>query len=601
MANNNSTFLSPGTFMREFDLSYRQPGPSPVGAAFIGPTVRGPGMVPIPITSYGEYERWFGTTFSSGSGAVQKDYKFLTTYAVQEYLRYAELAYVLRILAGDFGPAYTNVKTTANSANIAFKLYTLSDGDLANSGGASGSLAGSGSTADEGSAGKLTSGLSSNIRWQVANLREDRGTFDLFIRRGDDTTKRPIVMEQYSQLSLDPNSNNYIARVIGDMSWTLRYDSSGEPYLERSGSYTNRSRLVRVEVLTNTLNYLDNNGDIRDPSLSGSLPREVSGTFAGGSDGNVNHPRAMYDAIYANNTQGYNLAQPDSGSTAYADAIDIFANRDMFDINLLFTPGLIDNLSDHATLITRAIEMCENRGDTFYVVDPTTKGSTVGQAQSVAEARNTNYAAMYYPWVQIPDPDLGRNVWVTPSSVLPGVYSFNDKVKYPWYAPAGLNRGGIDIAINTERFMTQNDRDNLYLSSVNPIATFPKNGICVWGQKTLQKKLSALDRINVRRLLIEAKRFVAQTTKYLLFENNTAETRTLFLQLVEPYFRTVKEQQGLYDFRIDVSEDLNTPEVIDRNELRAKIFLKPAKAIEFIIVDFMVLPTGAAFPTDAKE
>ena len=237
----------------------------------------------------------------------------------------------------------------------------------------------------------------------------------------------------------------------------------------------------------------------------------------------------------------------------------------------------------------------------MYVIDPTYKGSTVGQAQIAAEQRNTNYAAMYYPWCQIPDPDLGRNIWLPPSAVVSAVYSFNDAVAHPWYAPAGLNRGVLDTVLQTERLMTPNDRDNLYIKSVNPIATFPRTGICVWGQKTLQKKRSALDRINVRRLLIDAKRFVAFTTKYLVFENNTIETRARFLELVDPYFRRVQNQQGLYDYRIIIDERNNTPDVVDRNEMRAQIYLKPAKTAEFIIVDFVVLPTGALFPVDAQE
>jgi phage tail sheath protein FI len=385
------------------------------------------------------------------------------------------------------------------------------------------------------------------------------------------------------------------------MTHTLRYDSSGMPYLERSGSYANRSRFIRVENVRNTLNYLDSNGNIRDGALSGSLPAAVSGTFSGGSDGNVVHPRAMYENIWNNNTQGFNLAQPASGASAYQDAIDILSNRDQYDINLLFTPGLMDNLTAHSSIITRGINMCEDRGDIMYVIDPTYKGSTVGQAQQSAEQRNTNYAAMYYPWCQIPDADLGRSVWVPPSSVVSGVYSFNDRVAHPWFAPAGLNRGVLDTVEQTERLMTQNDRDNLYLKSINPLASFPRTGVCVWGQKTLQKKRSALDRINVRRLLIDAKRFVAYQTKYLVFENNTVETRARFLELVDPYFRRVKDQQGTYDYRIVIDERNNTPDVVDRNEMRAQIYLKPAKTAEFIIVDFVVLPTGARFPADAQE
>lgn len=614
MANTN-VFLSPGVFTREFDLSFLPEEIPAVGAAVIGPTVRGPAMVPTPISTYSEYIRWFGDKFSSGSGAVQAEYKYLTTHCVQEYLRYGQVCTVLRILAGAYQPAYSYViksssyqLVTAGTSsyganNMAFRIVALTDGDITNSGQLGAALSGSSYSysSDETTGGALVSGSAYNIRWEVANVDTSRGVFDLYIRRGDDISNRKVILEQYSQLTLDPMESNYIAKVIGDMTNTLRYDSSGMPYLERSGSYPNRSRFIRIDGIQNTFRYLTEAGAVRDVSLSGSLPAAVSGTFGGGSNGNVVHPYAMYENIFNTNTQGYNVGSASHGQQAYYDAIDILSNKDQYDINLLFTPGLVDNLSNHSTVITRAINMCEDRGDTFYVIDPTYKGSTVGQAQAAAEARNTNYAAMYYPWCQIPDPDLGRSVWVPPSAVVSAVYSFNDLVAHPWYAPAGLNRGVLDTVVQTERLMTQNDRDNLYIKSVNPIASFPRQGVCVWGQKTLQKKRSAFDRINVRRLLIDAKRFVAYTTKYLVFENNTVETRARFLELVDPYFRRVKNQQGLYDYKIIIDERNNTPDVIDRNEMRAQIYLKPAKTAEFLIVDFIVVPTGAQFPADADK
>jgi len=604
-----NTFVSPGVYTREVDLSYLPLQIPEVGGAVIGPTVRGPAMVPTMVSTYSEYQRWFGDVFISGSGVYEQEYKYLTSYCVQEYLRYGEVMTVVRVLAGNYQPAYSYVITSKSleddgpytAANMAFKLVSLSDGEVYNSGQVAGAISGSHVASDLGASGLLVSGSKHNIRWEISAVNPNRGTFDLLIRRGDDTGNRRIVIEQYSQLSLDPTSNNYIAKVIGDMTWTLRYDSSGEPYLERSGSYPNRSRFLRVEGINSTFNYLNSNGLIRDGALSGSLPAIASGAFSGGSDGNVTHPRAMYENIWAYNTQGFNVASASYGKTAYEDAIDILANKDQYDINLLFLPGITEGASEQSQIVSYAINMCEDRGDIFLVVDPTLKGATVGQAQIAAEARNTNYAAMYYPWVMIPDPDLGRNCWVPPSSVISGVYSFNDRVSHPWYAPAGLNRGVLDTVVQTERLMTQNDRDNLYTRSVNPIATFPRSGVVVWGQKTLQKKASALDRINVRRLLIDAKRFVAWATKTLVFENNTVETRARFIEIVEPYFRRVKNQQGLYDYRIEISERNNTPDVIDRNEMRASIFLKPAKTVEYLIVDFIVLPTGALFPFDAQE
>lgn len=605
MAGKN-VFLSAGVYTREFDISYLpelQPG---VGAAIVGPTVRGPAMVPMPVSTYSEYQRWFGDVFTSGSGVSEKMYKYLTSYAVQEYLRYGEVCHVVKILAGNYTPAWSNVRSSASFkagvyTNPSFKLYSLSDGIVSNSGRLSAATSGSGSPLDDVTSGVLVSGSSYNMRWEVSGVDEDRGTFNLLIRRGDDSENRKVVLEQYRGLSLDPNTNNYIGTVIGDQTWTLRYDSGGEPYLQLSGSSPNRSRFVRVEVLRSTINYLNSNGTIRDGSLSGSLPMALSGTFAGGSDGNVKHPRAMYGDIWNHNTQGFNVGSASYGQTAYQDAIDILANQDMYDFDLLFTPGLVDNLSYHSQIITRAMNMVEDRGDAMYVVDPTYLGSTVGQARIAAEARNTNYAAYYYPWIQIPDPDLGRNVWVPPSAILPGVFSFTDKVAHKWYAPAGLNRGGIDVAIQTERLMTQNDRDSLYEKSINPIATFPRTGLAVWGQKTLQKKRSALDRVNVRRLLIAAKRHVAWQAKYLVFEQNTVETRARFVELTEPWFRNAQNQQGLYDFRIIIDHRNNTADVVDRNEMRAQIYLKPAKTAEFIIVDFVVMPTGAVFPVDTLE
>lgn len=613
----NNVYLSAGVYTREIDLSFRPKELQDVGAAVIGPTVRGPAFTPTPVSTYSEYIRWFGDVFTSGSGIAEKQYKYLTTHTVQEYIKYGKVITVLKILNAGYQPAYSYVINSSSEATLrtaasgsvtfgansmAFKIVGLSDGEVFNSGRISASISGSGVAADEGTSNNiLLSGSQYNIRWEIANVNTDRGVFDLYIRRGDDISNRKIVIEQYSQLSLDPNTQNYIGKVIGDMTNTLRYDSSGLPYLERSGSYPNRSRFIRVEGINNQLNYLNSNGSIRDVSLSGSLPAAVSGTFAGDSEGNVIHPRAMNEFIFSTNTQGFNPGSASWGQTAYQDAIDILSNKDQYEINLLFTPGLIDNLTGHSTIITRGINMCEDRGDVFYVIDPTYKGSTVGQAQIAAESRNTSYGAYYYPWCQVSDADLGRSVWVPPSCVVAGVYSFNDLVQHPWYAPAGLNRGVLDSVVQTERLMTQNDRDNLYIKSVNPIATYPRDGVVVWGQKTLQKKQSALDRINVRRLLIDAKTFVARTTKQLVFENNTVETRTRFIELTDPYFRRVKNQQGLYDYRIIIDDSNNTPDVIDRNEMRCQIYLKPAKTAEFLIVDFVVMPTGALFPTDTVD
>ena len=575
--------VSPGVFTREVDQSFLPAGLAAIGAAVIGPTAKGPAGIPTVVTSYSDYLQKFGGTITSGSGAVQGSYKYLTNYMAQEYLKYADTLTVVRILAGGYGPASAAVTCSGVNAS-AFSLYTLSDGADQNSTGA------------EGSNNTLTAGTVNNLRWEITGVNNTKGTFTLLIRRGDDTGKRKIILEQYNNLTLDPNSNNYIAKVIGDQVYTMRDSGTTDPFLQLSGSYANRSNFVRVEVSRTTYNYLDANGNIRDNALSASLPAAVSGTFSGGSDGNVVHPIQFYDEITNTNTQGFNLGQPASGSTSYTDAIFLLKNQDEYDINLLALPGLVDNFSNHSAILTTALTAMEDRSDAFLLIDPVEYGASIGQATAKAESRDTNYAATYWPWVKIPDVDLGRNVWVPASTLIPSVYAFNDRVAAPWYAPAGLNRGALDIAVQTERKLTQSNRDTLYESAVNPIATFPNAGVVVYGQKTLQKKSSALDRVNVRRLLIAAKKFVASATKYLVFENNTAATRNRFLSIVNPYFESVQQRQGLYAFKVVMDDTNNTPDVIDRNEMRGAIYLQPAKTAEFIIIDFNILPTGASFP-----
>tara|TARA_X000001036_G_C20563236_1_gene759381 strand:- start:275 stop:1168 length:894 start_codon:yes stop_codon:yes gene_type:complete len=280
----------------------------------------------------------------------------------------------------------------------------------------------------------------------------------------------------------------------------------------------------------------------------------------------------------------------------YATAINLLKNQDEYDFNLLFLPGVVDQLDDHSTIVGNAIQMCEDRGDAFYVMDNSSKTTSVTTVKSNAEARNSSYAASYFPWVQIQDATLGTYRYVPPSVVLAGVYHFNDVIGQPWFAPAGLNRGGIDSVVQAYRKLTQGNRDDLYDSNVNPIATFPGQGVTVFGQKTLQKKASALDRVNVRRLLINIKKFTASSSRFLVFEQNTTDLRNQFLNIVNPFLEQVQANSGLSAFRVVMDDTNNTPETIDRNQLIGQIFLQPTKTAEFIVLDFVVQPTGAAFP-----
>jgi len=180
--------------------------------------------------------------------------------------------------------------------------------------------------------------------------------------------------------------------------------------------------------------------------------------------------------------------------------------------------------------------------------------------------------------------------------MIPGVYAYNDRAGEPWFAPAGINRGGLGAVNQAERKLTNTNRDDLYTGKVNPIASFPGQGIVVFGQKTLQTKASALDRVNVRRLLITLKNYISQIADTLVFEQNTAATRNTFLSQVNPYLESVQQRQGLYAFKVVMDNSNNTPDVIDRNELIGAVYLQPTKTAEFIYLDFNILPTGATFP-----
>jgi phage tail sheath protein FI len=260
---------------------------------------------------------------------------------------------------------------------------------------------------------------------------------------------------------------------------------------------------------------------------------------------------------------------------------------------MLALPGVIKRL--HSSVTTAATDMVEKRSDAFFVMDLTSVNDSVNTAVNETDGLDSNYAAAYYPWVKVLDTSRNKPVFVPPSVVVPGAIAASDALQAEWFAPAGLNRGVLGNVLEARIRLNQSERDKLYEARINPIATFPQTGVCIWGQKTLQLKASALDRINVRRLLIAVKKFIASSSRFLLFEQNTAATRNRFLNIVNPFLESVQQQQGLFAFRVQMDESNNTADVIDRNQLVGAIFLQPTKTAEFIILDFNVLPTGATF------
>jgi len=757
--------ISPGVFTNEIDQTFLPSAVADIGAAIIGPTVKGPAGIPTIVTSYTDFQNKFGDVVTSGSSKVQ----FLTSHAAEEYLKSSDTLTVVRILDGTFGPATIDIGSSGSAATKtitavdgnavaaadilegqfirlvdasgSIKNYVTTDtadggvatgtaitaasdiGDatagatagtptenavavgcvkgtdsqrdylvqlkaaIESAGGHNGSIivsavpgeatgnqsitltqkhkGAAGNTVVSGSVtalldttenaiftggtaafqlktiadgtimnnsslppiqqastaashrastnGVLTSGSIHNLRAEVSNVNNRKGTFTVAIRVGNDNHKRKQTIETFTNVSLDPNSANYIGKRIGDQRQEVKLDGSTR-YIELDGDFPNKSKFVTVHNIVDTVDYLDENGNVRVPANSASLPLPGSGTgsnhggFSGGSNGisgfdalgsyngNTTVIPNFYENIDATDSQGFKLdgLTVASGGLAYSKALDLLGNQDEYDINLLMLPGVIHGV--HSSITNKAIDICESRGDCFAIIDPVVYSSNVADATTQAETVDSNFAAMYWPWVKVSDSQVGTQRWVPPSVVLGGIYAFNDRVAHPWFAPAGLNRGGITSAIQAERKLTQGNRDTLYDSNVNPIATFPGQGVTVFGQKTLQKKASALDRINVRRLLIRVKKFIASSSRFLVFEQNTAATRRRFLGIVNPFLENVQSQSGLSAFRVVMDETNNTADTIDRNQLIGQLFLQPTRTAEFIVLDFTVQPTGASFP-----
>ena len=563
------TLISPGVLARENDQSFITSQPVTVGAAIIGPTVKGPVEVPTVITSYSQYQNTFGSTFTSASNV----YTYFTSIAAYNYFNNGgESLLVARVVSGSYTSAASSLSGSNTSGSLV--LETLSEGVMMNS---SSSLS---------SNGALASGSIDNIRWQIVNSNTSSGTFDLLVRRGDDTANSPIVLETWTNLSLDPMTTNYVAKVLGDQAYN--YAASGTSYyLEITGSYPVKSKYLRVKsVPSPTPGYFDNSGSPKAQYTS-SLPLNGSGSFSG-AVGDIMGGAQYYNTI----TDGNKSQGIPSGS--YTNMINLLSNVDDYKFNILMTPGLFDSLQ--TSQVTSIISNTQNRGDNLFVLDLVPYNSQVTTVVNQAASRNTSYAASYWPWVQVLDPDSGQQVWVPASTVLGGVYAFNDSVAEPWFAPAGINRGGLGQVIRAERKLAQSDRDTLYSGKVNPIATFPGQGTVVYGQKTLQTKASALDRVNVRRLLISLKSYISQVANNLVFEQNSVATRNAFLAQVNPYLESVQQRQGLYAFKVVMDESNNTADVVDRNEMVGQIYIQPTKTAEFIYLDFNITPTGTTFP-----
>ncbi len=563
--------LSPGVLSREIDATFIAEQPPAIGAAIIGPTVKGPVGVPVTVTSYTDFVNRFGETeVVAGTGS----FSYFTSITAYNYFQNGgETLLVTRVVSGTYAPASASV--LGSGSTVAFTLKTISEGANMNTTGG----------VDVNNA--FATASIHSVRFQIVSPNTNTGTFNLYVRRGDDDNRNPGILETYTGLSMDPLSENYVARRIGDYQFT-QVTLDGEATLQITGTYPNKSRYIRVaSVVSPTPQYLV--GGVPVTAYTASIPittgANSTGSFNGGA-GQLVAGAKFYDAITSGNTQGVN-------ADCYTASISLLASANDYQFNTLVTPGL--NFAEHGPTMSVALTNTENRGDSVYVMDLGNYAASASQVIATANTVDSSYGAAYYPWVQTLDPATKQYVNVPASVMIPGVYAYNDSVAEPWFAPAGISRGGLSTVIRAASKLSQGVRDSLYVGKVNPLATFPGQGVVVYGNKTLQTKASALDRINVRRLMIALKRYIGQIANGLVFEQNNASTRNSFLAQVNPYLESVQQRYGVYAFKVVMDDAINNAAVIDRNELVGQIYLQPTRTAEFIYLNFTLTPTGATF------
>lgn len=388
------------------------------------------------------------------------------------------------------------------------------------------------------------------VKVEVTNVNTSLGIFDLIVYN------KGVQVEAWRKLSKDSDNVRFVETIVND---------------EKLGS-------KNISVTNGT-----GAGALALPIATGGNPRTaLSGGTNGAPPSNTSDP-----SLYI----GY-----DDGVTV--TGLQYFRNPDALDISILAVPGISD-----AAVINEMIDICSTRADCMAIVDPPS-GYTPSQvvdwvngqgAYTDHQAFNSSYAAVYWPWMQVNDPINKVTIYTPPSGLMAGVFAATDNKFDPWIAPAGLLRGKLNTPIKAQYTPKKGDLDLLYSNNINPIATFKLDGINVWGQKTLQRATTALDRINVRRLMIFIETLVASTTRRLVFEPDDENTWTAFVNLVEPFIQSIKDRRGVSDFRIICDASVNKANELNNSEMRALVFIKPIKAAEFIQIDFNIMEQGANF------
>ena len=419
-----------------------------------------------------------------------------------------------------------------------------------------------------------------------------------------------LVQPRPRGLLSDPTSeNNEAAESAGltEFSWVFSLDDvsasfSGNKVLSSAYATTNRTGGTSVTAVP---------GQSYKTLIDKGLAK-FTAAVAGGSNGfDITEKEPML-------REGLLETADNSPFQSIQRGIDLLTDPENVSFNLALVPGL-----KAAGLTKRLVEKCENRGDALAIIDlengfvpppertatqaaAPTDSSTLGDIDNATDTYinrqlDSSFGCAYYPWVQALDDRTNKVVYLPPSVVALGVMSKTDAERGPWFAPAGFNRGGLSDGdaglpvLNTTEKLSSKDRDKLYDAGINPIATFPNEGVVIFGQKTLQADRSALDRINVRRMLIFVKSGISQIASNFLFEPNVSATWDRFKAEAIPFLTDVEQRFGIDEFKLVLDNTTTTPDLIDQNILYAKLFIKPTRAIEFIAVDFFITNSGASF------
>lgn len=603
-------YVSPGVYTREVDLSLYVPALSTTIVGMVGVTTKGP----TEERTYISNQQQFIDTFGEPDSTIGFE-----TYAALQYLRQGRQLWFVRVVGASAAKAdqtfsYETAVTTPETPTPTPAIDGLEDeftlaavANLGDSGLVPGSVEvvavmtdDSTETWSDDGAGILTGDVDGvgTVDYVTGVITIDCGT--LVIKSGEDFEVT------YTYLT-----DAFVAEALSEGEWGNNISITIEDgtaagtkriHVFYNGVQVERWDSIDLDDTTGNTQFIETKiNDVSDyiavtldaglAGASAELPADVSTAVAltgGDTDaGNVDAADIIGLAWDAGLSQ--------------ATGLQLFASPAAVDVNLLACPGWYD-----AAVVTELIALCEARYDCMAIIDPPNDlrpsevvdwhngtGTWAGQHASF----NSSYAALYYPWIKVYDAYAGEYVFTPPSGHVLAVYAYTDWNTESWFAPAGMQRGKVQSGVDVAYGPTPGEMDLLYGdgNAVNPIASFRQDGIVVWGQRTLQRAPTALDRVNVRRLLLYLRKVISTAVNYLVFEPNDEKTWKLFGHLVVPYLNDVRQRRGLYDFRVKCDETTNTPDVIDRNEMRAQIYLKPVKAAEFIQIDLVITTTGADF------